>query len=921
MANKSKRAKKQSKSEFTLPEGLARDVSGWMLLILGAILSLALVSFVYSGSEGNWLGPYFGILLPEFFHFVFGSLTSVIVAVALMLWGIWLLRGMVRARLFRFAIGFSILTFLGSGLLALQVADNLHPSKEVLFRSGGILGAFLVQNIAQPIFGPSLVAPYIFGSIAILFVFVIAFGLRLSHFTFIKVWMASVVTWWQNRKEIRVEPLPETKAMAATKKALKWDDDYTMMRPKKVVPFKGPVGSFEGTLPVAPAFAAQEASIPTIAMGSVSAAEIAEKERYLQENEHRLGAMEVRQLRDQIAELRRVRDLNEWEDNRHGKPSVQGIVRRHESAPEAVPLPKDLEGVGKNKPDSELTANRAAKVTSAQDSLEKTTEPIYEEYKLPAVRDILPPPPEQTPDYSEAELQEIGHQLELQLENFKVKGKVVGIATGPMITRFEVEPGPGVKVSRFAALHEDLALALKAASIRILAPIPGKAVVGIEVPNRKLQTVYCRDIFESPRFDPKPEKIVLVLGKDITGNPFTMDLARAPHVLIAGQTGSGKSVCINVLMASILFSKTPDELRMILVDPKVVELKLYENIPHLLYPVITQPNVAVQALKWACVEMDRRYGVLAKAKVRNLAGYNVKVESEKAEEASFLEHLEQTQVLADGTIIASSSEGDATAITQFNKCVQEGSIVGDSGEKLEKLPYIVIVIDELADLMMVAGKEVEISIARIAQKARAVGIHLVLATQRPSVNVITGLIKANLPTRISFKVASQIDARTVMDRAGAEKLLGRGDMLFRATEDPEPHRVHGAFLTDEEVEKLADVCSNQPNVDYQKYLDTRIKDSDLESEGKEDGDDDEGGGVGNLNTKDVDPLVFEVALFSADNGGISTSNVQRRFGVGFARAGRIVDQMQRLGICGPARGAKPREILMDAEMITNLMHR
>jgi DNA segregation ATPase FtsK/SpoIIIE-like protein len=901
-----------------LAEGLSTDILGWVLLVFGSLLFLALVSFIYSGSGGNWLGPYFGVLLPESFHFVFGSLPSVFVSIALILWGIWLLRGLIRARLFRFAVGFSILTFVIAILLALRMADNFHPSKDVLFAHGGLVGAFLVQNVAQPVFGASIAAPLVFCIITIILVFVIAFGVRPSHFAFVKVWIASVVTWWENRRERRETPFPETRALETLPKSLKWNEDYTKMRPKKVVPFKGPVGSFEGTLPVAASL--KDTVMPPVA-GSAMTDEIAEKERFLQENEFRMGAMEVRQLRDEIAELRRVRDLNLWEDNRHGKPSVQGIVRRHENTPEEIQGEKDRDGAGKNKPDIELMATRVAEVSAAPDSLEKTTETIYDDYKLPAVRDILPPPPEQMPDYSEAELQEIGHQLELQLENFKVKGKVVGIATGPMITRFEVEPGPGVKVSRFAALHEDLALALKAASIRILAPIPGKAVVGIEVPNRKLQTVYCRDIFDSPKFDPKPEKIVLVLGKDITGNPFTMDLARAPHVLIAGQTGSGKSVCINVLMASLLFSKTPDELRMILVDPKVVELKLYENIPHLLYPVITQPNVAVQALKWACGEMDRRYEVLAKAKVRNLAGYNVKVDLEKAEAASFLEHLEQTQVLADGTIIASSSEDDATAITQFNKCVQEGSLVSDSGEKMEKLPYIVIVIDELADLMMVAGKEVEISIARIAQKARAVGIHLVLATQRPSVNVITGLIKANLPTRISFKVASQIDARTVMDRAGAEKLLGRGDMLFRATEDPEPHRVHGAFLTDEEVEKLADVCSNQPHVNYQKYLDSRIQDSDLESENNDEGDNAEHAGGGVLSTKDVDPLVFEVALFSVDNGGISTSNVQRRFGVGFARAGRIVDQMQRLGICGPARGAKPREILMDAEMITNLMHR
>ena len=354
----------------------------------------------------------------------------------------------------------------------------------------------------------------------------------------------------------------------------------------------------------------------------------------------------------------------------------------------------------------------------------------FDTYKVPEIAKILDTHETQTADYTEDELNAIGKMLEEKLENFKVKGRVIGCETGPMITRFEVEPGPGVKVSRFSALQEDLALPLKVSSIRILAPIPGKAAVGVEIPNRKFQTVFCRDVFMSDKFKPAPDKILVALGKDITGESFTMDLAKAPHLLIAGQTGSGKSVCINALMASMLFSKTPDELRMILVDPKAVELKMYENIPHLLAPVITKPEIAIQALQWLCYEMDRRTEVLATAKVRNIGGFNAKFEA--------------------GELPEDVPEED----------------------RGHRMAFIVVIIDEMADLMMVAGKEIEKSVARLAAKARAVGIHLVLATQRPSVKVITGIIKANLPTRISFKVASQIDARTVMDHAGAEKLLG-----------------------------------------------------------------------------------------------------------------------------------------------------
>ena len=410
---------------------------------------------------------------------------------------------------------------------------------------------------------------------------------------------------------------------------------------------------------------------------------------------------------------------------------------------------------------------------------------VYDEYKVPAISDILEEHEPQMADYSEDELNAIGKMLEEKLENFKVKGRVIGCETGPMITRFEVEPGPGMKVSRFSALQEDLALPLRVSSVRILAPIPGKAAVGIEIPNRKFQ-------FQSEKFKPSPEKILVALGKDITGEAFTMDLAKAPHLLIAGQTGSGKSVCINALMASMLFSKTPDELRMILVDPKAVELKMYENIPHLLAPVITKPEIAIQALQWLCYEMDRRTEVLASAKVRNIGGFNAKFEA--------------------GELPDEVPEEDRS----------------------HRMAFIVVIIDEMADLMMVAGKEIEKNVARLAAKARAVGIHLVLATQRPSVKVITGIIKANLPTRISFKVASQIDARTVMDHAGAEKLLGRGDMLYKAVNDPEPVRVHGAFLSDEEAEKLADACSDQ-NVFYPQVESFDVSDG----EGDEDG---EGGG-------------------------------------------------------------------------------
>ena len=944
LSKKTKQSRKNKKKSSSSRGG--RRFWGIVLALFGTALLMALVSFI--GSEKNWLGPYFGNAFPKTFVYVFGKCAATLISISAFFWGLWLVLAGEYPRLLRASVGFSILSVLVPSELSLASSTNgdlsLFPNE--LYAAGGRFGYFLVQSIIWPIFGKgNFVFPFAVISFLILMTLIIAFGLKASHFAFIKVPFAFIAGWWAKRSAANVPtavvPVKEFKGSAkkpdAEQKRMEqrnvpeWNSDYTQYT-GRAKPFSGPVGMFEGTFPVvqnaqyAPEPQGEDAfgltNVERTSPNGVSAseAEIEEKERYLRENEHRLGALEVRQLRDEIANLRQVFQINKWEDNRTGKPAIEGIVVRDEEKSKPAVKMNKIERTEEKKPFPEKTLSSSSLDNDEPLTRDLKDAPIttYDEYKIPKVADILNIPPEQKPDYTAAELEEIGHQLEEQLENFKVKGKVSGIATGPMITRFEVEPGPGVKVSRFAALHEDLALALKAKSIRVLAPIPGKSVVGIEVPNRKLQTVYCRDIFESPLFAPKPDKLIIALGKDITGNPYTMDLCRAPHVLIAGQTGSGKSVCINTLMASLLFSKTPEELRMILVDPKVVELKLYENIPHLLAPVVTQPEEAVNALKWACVEMDRRYDVLAKCKVRNLAGYNQKLREEEAKlnaaaEAAAKNPVEE--IIADNEDNSAPMENvvETPAIDTNEQAsladVPSENAAEESTEKMEKLPYIVIVIDELADLMMVAGKEVETYIARIAQKARAVGIHLVLATQRPSVNVITGLIKANLPARISFKVASQVDSRTVMDRAGAEKLLGRGDMLYRSGEDPEPTRVHGAFLSDAEVEALANACSEQ-NVRFD-----RLESFEVDDPSAADGFSEDGGG--DLSSK-MDALAFDVADFGLQNHGLSASAVQRRFSVGFSRAGKIIDQLERMGICGPKHGSKPREMLVDEEGLNNL---
>jgi len=882
-SKKNKTRAAERKTAVTSTDGsrlaLIRDSAGWLIVSVCLVSGLALFSSVYGGSGENWMGPYLGTALAKLLQILFGRFPVLLVLVAALSTGVWLLsRGLVPW-LGRLLIGIWSVYLFVSILLTLRISD-LPAHFEIHFENNaGMTGLFIVRNVIEPVFGQAKVGPVLFSILGLGATAFFCFGLRAHHLAFLKHAFLTLVQWARTHihlpaQGIRLPTFPGKAAHAPVPHDAD-TGDFAVIRKGEVTPFKGPVGKLDRSRARKDASKIGDSS-QILPMGTppqpgpetVDAIKAIEARLALATDPR-----EVRSLRDELADLRRIQGINDWEDDRAGELRIEGMVRRPAGAAEPVqhaPAPEPT-----LPPEPALP-----KVEPMELLAEEKTATEYEVYRVPRIDAILPVPPVQEVDYSELELQEISRSLEVQLENFRVKGKVTGIATGPVITRFEIEPGPGVKVARFAGLSDDLALALRASAIRVLAPIPGKSVVGIEIPNRKAQTIFCRDILESPRFAPKPENIQIVLGKDITGNAFVMDLARAPHILIAGQTGSGKSVCINVLMASILLSKSPDDLRMILVDPKVVELKMYEKIPHLLHPVVTQPEVAVQALKWACIEMDRRYTVLAEAKVRNIAGYNTKVK--------------EGQPIRD--------------ITEYNQSVKDGTVFVGKGEAPpEKMPFIVIVIDELADLMMVAGKEVETSIARIAQKARAVGIHLVLATQRPSVNVITGLIKANLPTRISFKVASHIDARTVLDKAGAEKLLGRGDMLFRATEDPEPNRVHGAFLSDTEAEALAKACSDQ-NVNYPQLATFEVAEPGLE-------DPEEGGG----DPAQLDSLFFEAAELGVASGGISTSMVQRRFQVGYSRAGRIVDQMERMGICSRANGSKPRNMLVDEEQLMNLM--
>ncbi|HHU70535.1 MAG TPA: DNA translocase FtsK, partial [Clostridiales bacterium] len=427
---------------------------------------------------------------------------------------------------------------------------------------------------------------------------------------------------------------------------------------------------------------------------------------------------------------------------------------------------------------------------------------------------------------------------------------------GPAVTRYELQPEQGVKVSKITSLSDDIKLNLAASDIRIEAPIPGKAAIGIEVPNKENSMVSLREMFESDKFKAQSSGIAFAVGKDIGGQTIVTDIAKMPHMLIAGATGSGKSVCINTLIMSILYKYDPSEVRLIMIDPKVVELNVYNGIPHLLIPVVTDPKKASAALNWAVVEMTERYQKFADAGVRDLKGYN--------EKAGQLEHLED--------------------------------------ESVQRLPQIVIIIDELADLMMVAPGEVEDSICRLAQLARAAGIHLVIATQRPSVNVITGLIKANIPSRIAFSVSSAIDSRTILDGSGAEKLLGKGDMLFFPTGYPKPVRIQGAYISDKEVNAVVEyIKKNNSGIEYSEEIKEKITSTVLSDD------------KGNSNAVERDEYFVEAGKFIIEKDKASIGMLQRVYRIGFNRAARIMDQLADVGVVGPEEGTKPRRVLMTEE--------
>ena len=541
------------------------------------------------------------------------------------------------------------------------------------------------------------------------------------------------------------------------------------------------------------------------------------------------------------------------------------IVTR--SRPEPVVKPVEKPGNKKKEEKAELVV---------QDRFAFMSSPG--KYQVPPLSLLQDPPPDEgiQTDKARDEIIASSAILEKKLLDFGIEGRVVQVLPGPVITLFEYEPAPGIKVSRIVSLTDDLSLAMRCVGLRILAPVPGKPVVGIEIPNMRRETIYFKEVMTSDEFQLSQSNLTLAIGKDITGEPAVQDLATTPHLLIAGSTGSGKSVGLNAMICSILLNATPDEVKLIMIDPKMLELSVYDGIPHLISPVVTNPKKAAAALQWAVSEMESRYKMMAESGVRNINGFNEL--AEKLQKEYDLE-LKKRQKANKGVKPTTAEDGEP----------EDEEILP---EPPAKLPYIVILIDELADLMMVASKGVEDSLTRLAQMARAAGIHLIVATQRPSVDVLTGIIKANFPTRMSYKVTSRVDSRTILDAMGADKLLGKGDMLFLPPGTTKLVRLHGVMVSDAEIQRIVDFIKKQAKPHYQEDIFQSVVQAEPNEEEAE----------------EFDEKYDEALAIVAKDRQASISYIQRRLRIGYNRAARIIETMEREGVVGPSDGVKPREV-------------
>ncbi|MFH1761824.1 MAG: DNA translocase FtsK [bacterium] len=853
------------------------------------------MAFSFQGSA-HVLGRYLGAGIANMLHFLFGRYPSWLWVIILFISGWHLIK---KERPFSsftqvlFIIFFLLVicTFLSVGILILPPQDfnsQIKGNLEIYRSMGGVVGVVSAVRLIYPIFNGHVWGARFILIVAAFFLLTVFTGIRIEAlFNIVKIYLILsiniiarlgfgiyqiAINLLERGKRLDPERLDklEKRKLIKTKLEEKRDTETKRLRRldarsrllKRQAEF---IREKEGLTPVigipepdspfdiipdepaVPHRRGQAAHIQDIAGPGTLAGDMEDTESAAKKNKNRETATERfmgmvrnkkvrKELQEDISHKRIQKISNESADNGNIKKNI-------------VTENTDIE-------------NKDTEAESAEEEI------IYEEYEKPSI-DILADPPNQESTPSQEKLMENSKKLEVKLGDFGIEGKIVAISPGPVITQYEVELAPGIRVSRIENLANDLAMAMAAKRIRIIAPIPGKSTVGIELPNEKPAIVYFKEVAGSDELlTQAQDEIKLVLGKTISGVNRYLNITRMPHQLIGGQTGSGKSVCINSLICSVLLTKTPDEVKFIMIDPKVVELKDYNGIPHLLSPVVSEPKEALRALKWTCIEMDKRYRLLARAGARNISSFNRKFENDELKDSEL------------------------------------------EPDDIKRMPYILIVIDELADLMMTASKEVEAQIARIAQISRAVGIHLILATQSPRTTVITGAIKANLPSRIAFQVAQMNDSRTILDQKGAEKLLGMGDMLFLPSGSPEIIRVHGTYISDEDIKIILKAVKAKKvkieRIDNFGFVDDDLDLDNIETQKSE----------SSNNTLTDEKLVYEAAKIVVMHRMGSTSLLQRRLKVGYARAGRLMDELEEMGIVGPPLGSKAREVLVESrEMV------
>ena len=829
-----KKKEKTEKKEKRIPRAAVADDFGheiWGLIFIatGVLILISLVAHL-SSPHSNLLGDYFGTALASGLIYFLGPICVFFFPVAVGFIGWQRFRGeLINFRVLFFSL---LLTLETCMLLAIHHLPVLVKTPAVKIVSN-TLGVFFMR-LLKPIFGRYTFGPYFIISLALVVSILSAFRIPPQRIIawirdrFIQLKTTLEIKWdiWQQQRAQLKAEQEERNEQRKREKETQKEDVKPPVSEKQVVTEKPPAAEKRDPEKTPPA--TEENTEPVKSLKDISRVEEEAKERL----EEELAAFRAKRANPiQIMSI-------ETED-----------VEEEEEADVDV-FPSNLIE-GDEPPKHSFPTTSARKVSNKP-------------YKVPEPS-VLPDPPALASMIDKETIEENSMILEKTLMNFGVEGKVVFVSPGPVVTRYEIELAPGIKVSKVVNLHDDISMAVSGQRIRIEAPIPGKSAVGIELPNAERQIVHFKHILLSDGFKKTKAKLPVIIGTNVSGAAYVTDVTKMPHVLIAGQTGSGKSVCINSLICSLLMTKKPDELRLIMIDPKKVELAFYEKIPHLMSPVVTESKEAVKALQWGVIEMERRYRMLAKIGARNIDSFNSRVDSGK-----------------------------------FKDVLPE--------EDNKKLPFIVIIVDELADLMMTASKDVEGLIQRIAQLARAVGIHLIVATQRPSVDIITGPIKANLTSRIGFRTIQSTDSRTILGHVGAEKLLGMGDMLFLRNGAPEIERFHGAYISEEDVEKIVSDIRSQ-NFEIEK-IDSFSEATDNNPAGSD----------SFVSSGDDRDELFEDAMRTIVSiGQGSTSLLQRRMKIGYARAGRLMDELERAGVVGPPDGSKAREVLVTPDQVDELL--